>query len=589
MPIELESIPFDHYQRYAATAALVDALGMPTATVLEVGANRQRLLASFLPRSKLVFSDLFEQTGVDDFVQADASALPFSDARFDAVVALDVIEHMPAHLRAKAAVEMARVATRLVVIACPLDQPWVHAAEHDANGVWRNYFGEDYPWLEEHKEFGLVAGDEIEQALLESGYIVLRFGQGDTKVWAGLMSAHFVKEAIAEMRPLVASADRLYNHSVFAGDRSEKSYREYFIAVRSESDLERIRQSSVLVAQPDDAAVSLLSSLGASLQPIADRIRAAESQWQLAAKKVADGDAKLTAAAAEWGHAVELLHESEAKQLHASEQWQATAELVRSVEASLEDARDQWATTVEKLRESEGKQMYASQQWQATVELMQAADAGLTDTREQWARTLEQLHESEAKQFYVTQQWQLTAERVRAAESGLEDARAEWADTVERLRDSEAKQLYASEQWRLTAERFREAEVQLKQLRLQHQSLGQQFTETDVRLQAELHIRQEREAVLSQTLDQLRRQTVETERARERLGELEKQHEEAVESMCLLEEKHQLLIAEHGELAYHQDRLLTRVRGLECRQRWAIGGVVIVFLTAIAGFFLRLI
>jgi alpha-D-ribose 1-methylphosphonate 5-triphosphate synthase subunit PhnG len=255
----------------------------------------------------------------------------------------------------------------------------------------------------------------------------------------------------------------------------------------------------------------------------------------------------------------------------------------------LEDARDQWATTVEKLRESEGKQMYASQQWQATVELMQAADAGLTDTREQWARTLEQLHESEAKQFYVTQQWQLTAERVRAAESGLEDARAEWADTVERLRDSEAKQLYASEQWRLTAERFREAEVQLKQLRLQHQSLGQQFTETDVRLQAELHIRQEREAVLSQTLDQLRRQTVETERARERLGELEKQHEEAVESMCLLEEKHQLLIAEHGELAYHQDRLLTRVRGLECRQRWAIGGVVIVFLTAIAGFFLRLI
>lgn len=547
MPIELESIPFDHYQRYAATAALVDALGMPTATVLEVGANRQRLLAGFLPRSKLVFSDLFEQAGADDFVQADASALPFADARFDAVVALDVIEHMPVHLRARAAAEMARVAARLVVIACPLDQSWVHAAEHDANGVWRNYFGEDYPWLEEHKEFGLVAGDEIEQALLRSGYMVLRFGQGDTAVWSGLMGAHFVKEAIAEMRPIVASADRLYNHSVFAGDRSEKSYREYFVAVRNEDDLDRIRRSSVLTAQPDDAAVALLSSLGASLQPIADRIRFAESQWQLAARKVAEGDAKLSAAAAEWGHAVELLHESEAKQLHASEQWQATAELVQSVEASLEDAREQWAHTADQLRESEAKQLYASQQWRATAELVRTAEAGLEDAREQWARTVERLHESEAKQLYV------------------------------------------SEQWRQTAQRVQETEAQLEQLRSQHRSLSQRFVDTDARLQTESRIRQERETLLRQTLDKLQRQTAETELVREQLGELEKHHGATIESMRVLEEKHQSLMAGHKELTYHQGRLLLRVRGLERRQRWALGSGVIALLAALAVYFFRLI
>lgn len=353
MSTELEGIPFDHYQRYAATAALVDALALPAATVLEVGANRQRLLASFLPRSRLVFSDLHEQTGADDFVQADASALPFVDDRFDAVVALDVIEHMPVHLRAKAAVEMARVATRLVIIACPLDQPWVHAAEHEANDVWRNHFGEDYPWLEEHKEFGLVAGDEIERALVEAGCMVLRFGQGDTALWSGLMSAHFLKESIAEMRSIVASADRLYNHSVFSGDRSEKSYRGYFVAVRNKADLERIRQSPVLTAEPDEAAVALLSSLGASLQPIADRIQFAESQWRSAATKVEEGDAKLSAATAEWGRTVQLLHESEAKQLHNSQQWQATAERVRAAEASLENAQEQWRLTAERFREAD--------------------------------------------------------------------------------------------------------------------------------------------------------------------------------------------------------------------------------------------
>lgn len=543
MPIELESIPFDHYQRYAAAAALIDSLGVPTATVLEVGANRQRLLASFLPHSKLVFSDLFEQAGAEDFVQADASALPFADARFDVVVALDVVEHMPVHLRAKAAEEMARVAARLVVIACPLDQPWVHAAEHDANSVWRNYFGEDYPWLEEHKEFGLVAGDEIEQALLKSGRIVLRFGQGDTAVWSGLMRAHFVKEAVSEMRPLVASADRLYNHSVFSGDRSEQSYREYFIAVRDEGDLERIRQSSVLLSKPDDAAVALLSSLGTSLQPVADRIRFAENQWQLAAKKVAEGDAKLSAAAAEWGRAVELLRESEAKQQYASQQWQATAGRVEVAEASLERAR------------------------------------------EQWARTAEQLRESEAKQLYVSQQWRATAERVQVAEASLEDAREQWAHTVERLRESEAEQAHATEQWQRTAQKLGETEEQLEQLQAQHQSLNQRFVDADARLQAESRIRQEGEVLLRQALDQLQRQTADAELVKEHLRELGRQHDAMIESMRFLEKEHQLLMAEREELIYHQSRLLARARGLERRQRWALGGTVVILLVVLASFF----
>ncbi|MEO7066645.1 MAG: methyltransferase domain-containing protein [Rhodanobacter sp.] len=367
MPIDLESIAFDHYQRYAAATALVRALEMPRSTVLEVGANRQRLLADFLTDSTLIFSDLFAQLGSDDFVQADASALPFENAKFDVVVSLDVLEHMPPRLRATAAVEMARVAARMLVISCPTDNPWVHAAEQAANGVWRDYFDKDYPWLEEHKEFGLVEGDAIEHALLDAGCKVLRFGQGDTALWSGLMSAHFVKEVIEEMRPIVASADHLYNHSVFAGDRSDEAYREYFIAVRTDEDLERIRASSLLTAQPDSAAVKLLSNLGASLRPIADRIRTAESQWHLAANRVVETEAGLLEARTEWGRTAELLRTSEAKQLYAVEQWKTnaalvlatneqlekSAALVRAANEELEQIRAQLAESERSLLESE--------------------------------------------------------------------------------------------------------------------------------------------------------------------------------------------------------------------------------------------
>lgn len=374
MSTELESIPFDHYQRYAATAALVNALDMSASSVLEVGANRQRLLAKFLPHSRLIFSDLFEQADAEDFVQADASALPFGDGQFEGVVALDVIEHMPVHLRAKAVAEMGRTATRIVIIACPLDQPWVHLAERDANEVWRKYFAEDYPWLEEHKEFGLVDGDEIEQALIDSGYMVLRFGQGDASIWSGLMSAHFVKEAIAEMRPIVASADRLYNHSVFAGDRSDSSYRGYFVAVRNKGDLDCIQRSPVLTAKPDDAAVALLSSLGSSLQPIADRIRAAEGEWQLAAKRVEESEARLSAAATEWGRTAELLRQSEGKQLYVSEQWRQTAESLREVEARLAVASAESERSRQELLTSETRLVASEKRCDAAFENMKVLE-----------------------------------------------------------------------------------------------------------------------------------------------------------------------------------------------------------------------
>jgi len=355
MSTDLENTAFDHYQRYAAAAALIHSLEMAVSTVLEVGANRQRLLADFLPASKLVFSDLFAQPGSEDFIQADASALPFENAKFDVVVSLDVLEHMPPHLRAKAAIEMARVATRMVVIACPTDRPWVHAAEEVANGVWRDYFGQDYPWLEEHKEFGLVDGDVVERALLESGCKVLRFGQGDTALWSGLMSAHFVKEVIEEMRPIVASADQLYNHSVFSGDRSEEPYREYFIAVRTDEDLNRVRYSSLLTAQPDSAAVKLLSTLGASLRPIADRIRATEEQWHVAAELVRTTETNLTHAREGWKQTAELLRMSEEKQLYAVQQWQKTAETVRATNEQLELARSELTKSEELLSEVAGE------------------------------------------------------------------------------------------------------------------------------------------------------------------------------------------------------------------------------------------
>jgi SAM-dependent methyltransferase len=83
-----------------------DAVG----TVLEIGGGRGGLTGLLFPAARIVNIDL-DRTYADapcnreprtSFVCGDATALPFADARFDAVTMFDVIEHVPDDARAMA-------------------------------------------------------------------------------------------------------------------------------------------------------------------------------------------------------------------------------------------------------------------------------------------------------------------------------------------------------------------------------------------------------------------------------------------------------------------------------------------------------
>lgn len=280
----LLEIPFDHYQRYAAAAELLASLGLLQPKVLEVGANRQRLLGQFLPSASMLYTDLYAEGDETDFIVADATNLPFPDQSFDVVVSLDVLEHIPAPLRMRAIAEMSRVSRRAVILGFPPDKPWVHEAEVNANDRWFELFGEDYVWLEEHKEFGLVNTGEVESTMVAAGLEVLRFGQGNAKLWAGLMGAHFIKVKFPELEPLVAAADRLYNSRIFAGDCSDKPYREYYIGLRDQRDVEHVKANSPFQSEADSEAILLLAGLAEGLRKLALRTCNSEKEWESTAR-----------------------------------------------------------------------------------------------------------------------------------------------------------------------------------------------------------------------------------------------------------------------------------------------------------------
>jgi hypothetical protein len=280
--------------------------------VLEVGANEQRLLAAFLPEVKFVFSDLFMPSNADEsFVQADATALPFIDNHFEAVICLDVLEHMPPSKRAAAVTEMARVSRRLVVIACPPNDVRVKEAEDAANGIWQAYYGQSYRWLDEHKEFGLVIPEEVEKALRSAGMHAARFSQGDPTLWTTLMGAHFVKEVVSELSPLVSAIHSLYNRVLFPVDRGDTGYRDFFVAAASEQDLHMLMHLSPPATDTRAAVKDFLSGITGALRPVIDRVRVAESQWAETARLVGEIERGQSVATTGWKETVERFHESE--------------------------------------------------------------------------------------------------------------------------------------------------------------------------------------------------------------------------------------------------------------------------------------
>ncbi len=95
----------------------------------------------------------------EDFVRATGTQLPFRDRSFDWVVAVDVLEHLPGPLRVNLVGEAARVARGGIVFACPCRGSTRAEAAHRRLLVALR--GHSNPWLEEHRECGLPAEEDI--------------------------------------------------------------------------------------------------------------------------------------------------------------------------------------------------------------------------------------------------------------------------------------------------------------------------------------------------------------------------------------------------------------------------------------------
>lgn len=146
-------LPADTWERHHFVADFA----ADARTVLDVGGIAGQL-ASFMPGADVTTLNVGDEEADEHF---DGLRIPYDDDAFDAVVSLDVLEHIDRGSRETHLAELARVAASRVVLCCPLGTPEHVEAEREVAAWYRETTGSAHRFLEEHIERGLPTENEL--------------------------------------------------------------------------------------------------------------------------------------------------------------------------------------------------------------------------------------------------------------------------------------------------------------------------------------------------------------------------------------------------------------------------------------------
>jgi SAM-dependent methyltransferase len=173
-------VELNHLVRLLPVARLLADSG--ARTVLDVGSGSRGIVRWLPPDASVTALD----TTFDDYgaarrfagrraraVVGDVRELPFPDRAFDAVAAVDLLEHVAPADRDRALDELVRVTARRLVVACPAGADALAADRRLAERLSRG--GRTPPgWIAEHLANGFPEADRIEARLAPHGRVVAR-------------------------------------------------------------------------------------------------------------------------------------------------------------------------------------------------------------------------------------------------------------------------------------------------------------------------------------------------------------------------------------------------------------------------------
>ena len=229
---ELYKIPFDMFQRYKIAAELLNAVrSKAQLTVLDVG-GWPGLMQKLLPSDRLVVLDLQETRGVEALI-GEATAIPFTSGSFDLVLAIDIMEHLPAGHRQRFLEELLRVTGGYLILAGPFSEPDVDYAERTLNDFAARVLGVRNRFLEEHIANGLPDIEEVRRYFREVQLVPVEVPNGYLYHWIVMMMANHFIESFIRNRAFHEWVNESYNRGSYVSDNREPCYRRVFVVSKN--------------------------------------------------------------------------------------------------------------------------------------------------------------------------------------------------------------------------------------------------------------------------------------------------------------------------------------------------------------------
>lgn len=207
--MSLAQLGFDRYQRFRAAADLIRGLDLePGQEVLDVGSH-DAAFAAFLPRHRVTLCETMIRPPDQGLSQADG-AVPV-------VCALDVLEHIAPAERGFFLGELARVASRAVVLGFPA--PQATAAEDLVLRLTGS------PWLEQHRAHGLPDPGEVEATLDRLGLTWQRLPNACLPSWTAMMLLMYG----VQDQGVRGQISEFFNQNYYALENREPAYRYLYL------------------------------------------------------------------------------------------------------------------------------------------------------------------------------------------------------------------------------------------------------------------------------------------------------------------------------------------------------------------------
>jgi SAM-dependent methyltransferase len=234
---DLNSIFFDQYSRYKATAEIVEKLSSShSVSILDVGSGESCLLGKFLPRHDVTYVDpLLEkhEAASEKMIGGHVFTTRLDGRTFDYVICIDTLEHVPADVRASFLERLSALARKGVIIACPCaNGGQAEEADSYINRVYQAVFARDYSWLDEHSRYGLPDSHFVSGFFEGKGWFVSCKQNAHLPWLKELLSYVVCANEIPALSSVIDKISSMFNDNLYQYDGLPPAYRQIFIATK---------------------------------------------------------------------------------------------------------------------------------------------------------------------------------------------------------------------------------------------------------------------------------------------------------------------------------------------------------------------